>query len=134
MEQQKFSFEGLEAHKKGRILVKHVYALQRQFPADERFALCEQVRRASVSITSNLAEGSGRTSLKDKLHFIVIAYGSLMELFSQLLTAHDLGYLDENQIDTIRPEFIELARIMSGMRQSLQLRIKKADLTPAPPQ
>ena len=91
MEQQKFSFERLEAHKK-----------------------------------------SGRTSLKDKLHFIVIAYGSLMELFSQLLTAQDLGYLDENQIDTIRPEFIELARIMSGMRQSLQLRIKKADLTPAP--
>ena len=95
MEPHKFSHEGLEVYEKARALVSEVYRIQSLFPKEERFALGDQIRRAAVSITANLAEGSGRQSLKEKIHFIEISYGSLMEVFPSLI---QISYLLENQM------------------------------------
>lgn len=115
MEDRKFSFEGLEVYQAARNLVKEVYLLQSKFPKTEIFALGDQVRRSASSVTSNIAEGSGRSSNKEKVHFIEIAYGSLMEAFSQLQIAQDLGYITEADIDSIRPMFISVAKMLSGL-------------------
>lgn len=116
MEDKRFSFEGLDVYKAARTLVRDVYRLQHKFPKFETYALGDQIRRSSSSVTSNIAEGSGRNSFKEKSHFIEIAYGSLMEAFSQLQIAQDLGYLTEDDIDGIRPQFISVAKMLSGLK------------------
>jgi len=116
MEDKKFSFEGLEVYKAARLLVRDVYRLQQKFPKTEIYALGDQIRRSASSVTSNIAEGSGRSSFKEKIHFIEIAYGSLMEAFSQLQIAQDLGYLTEKDIDSIRPSFVSVAKMLSGLK------------------
>jgi four helix bundle protein len=123
MEPHKFSFEGLKVYEKARALVSDVYRIQNQFPKEERFGLGDQLRRAAVSITANLAEGSGRQSLKEKIHFIEISYGSLMEVFCELQTACDLGYMTEEQLDNLRPQFTDIAKMLSGLRSSLEKRL-----------
>ena len=82
----------------------------------ETYALGDQIRRSASSVTSNIAEGSGRNSYKERIHFIEIAYGSLMETFSQLQIAQNLGYLTAKDIDDIRPSFIEVAKMLSGLK------------------
>lgn len=116
MEERIFSFENLEVYKAARVLVRDVYRLQHRFPKYETFALGDQVRRSASSVTSNIAEGSGRNSFKEKSHFIEIAYGFLMEAFSQLQIAQDLEYLSQTEIDTIRPQFISVAKMLSGLK------------------
>ena len=111
-----FSFEGLDVYKAARALVGDIYRLQHQFPKYEIYALGDQVRRSASSVTSNIAEGSGRNSFKEKSHFIEIAYGSLMEAFSQLQIAQDLGYVALKDIDEIRPQFIHVAKMLSGLK------------------
>ena len=115
-----FSFEGLEVYQAARVLVGDVYRLQQKFPQTETYALGDQIRRSASSVTSNIAEGSGRNSNKEKVHFIEIAYGSLMEAFSQLQIAQDLGYLTEQDIDTIRPQFISVAKMLSGLKKHFE--------------
>lgn len=117
MEEKLFSFENLEAYKSARILVRDIYRLQQKFPKYETYALGDQIRRSASSVTSNIAEGSGRNSYKEKSHFIEIAYGSLMEAFSQLQIAQDLGYLTQDDIDGIRPSFISVAKMLSGLKK-----------------
>ncbi len=119
-----FSFETLEVYQKSRALVSDVYRLQRCFPKEERYALGDQVRRAATSITANLAEGSGRQSLKEKIHFIEISYGSLMEVFCELQTATDLEYITEAQLDALRPQFTDIAKMLSGLRSSLAKKLQ----------
>lgn len=115
-----FSFEGLEVYQAARVLVRDVYRLQQKFPKTEMYALGDQIRRSASSVTSNIAEGSGRNSNKEKVHFIEIAYGSLMEAFSQLQIAQDLGYLTKQDIDTIRPQFISVAKMLSGLKKHFE--------------
>ena len=115
-----FSFEGLEVYQAARLLVRDVYRLQQKFPKTEIYALGDQIRRSASSVTSNIAEGSGRNSNKEKVHFIEIAYGSLMEAFSQLQIAQDLDYLTEQDIDTIRPQFISVAKMLSGLKKHFE--------------
>ena len=117
---REFTFEGLEVYKTARVLVRDVYRLQQKFPKEETYALGDQIRRSASSVTSNIAEGSGRNSLKEKVHFIEIAYGSLMEAFSQLQIAQDLEYLTEQDIDTIRPSFISVAKMLSGLKKHFE--------------
>ncbi len=116
MEGKLFSFEGLEVYKSAKMQVKDIYSLQHTFPKYETYALGDQVRRSASSVTSNIAEGSRRSSFKEKAHFIEIAYGSLMEAFSQLQIAQELGYLTQVQIDEIRPQFVEVAKMLSGLK------------------
>ena len=99
-----------------------IYRLTTFFPSDERFALTNQLRRAAVSVSSNIAEGNGRFSNRDNLRFVEIAYGSLMETLSQIAVAARLGYLSEEQNDEIREEAAPIARMLSGLRSSLQKR------------
>ena len=99
MLETKFSFERLEVWQEARKLVVDAYNLVRKFPKEERYALGDQIRRAVVSIPSNIAEGSGRVSLKEKMHFVEIAYGSLMEVYCQLQIAVDLKFIDEIELE-----------------------------------
>jgi len=120
-----FSFEKLKVYQLARQLVKDVYLLQNEFPKEERFALGDQVRRAAVSITANLAEGSGRQSLKEKMRFIEIAFGSMTEVFCELQTACDLNYIKTEQLDALRPQFKEIAKMLSGLRNSSQKQLNE---------
>lgn len=115
-----FSFENLGVYQKARKLVKDVYQIQTQFPAEEKYALGDHIRRSITSVTSNIAEGSGRDSVKDKAHFCVIAFGSLMEAFSQLQIAQDLKYISENEVERLRPQFEEIAKMLSGLKSSFE--------------
>lgn len=119
-----FSYERLEVYKASRSFVKQVYQLVATFPADERFALSSQVRRAAVSITANIAEGCGRASIKEKIHFIEIAFGSLLEVYSELQTAQDLGYLDEIQVNIIRSNVTDIAKMLSGLKNSYERKLQ----------
>lgn len=119
MQNHDFSFEGLRVYQAARQLVKDVYVLVNKLPAIENFALSSQIRRAIVSVKANIAEGSGRNHAKDKAHFIDMAYGSLMETYSELETAADLGYLTGKEVKTIKPQFVDVAKMLSGLRTSI---------------
>ena len=119
MSNHDFSFEGLRVYQATRQLVKDVYILVNKFPYVENFALSSQVRRAVVSVSANIAEGSGRNHAKDKAHFIDIAYGSLLETYSELLTAADLGYVTEKEVLSLKPQFVDVGKMLSGLRTSL---------------
>ena len=106
-------------------MVGVIYQLLDDFPKFENYALCDQIRRAVVSIPSNLAEGSGRISVKEQLRFYEIAYGSLMETYNQLIIATDLKYLDENRLDDIRPQIDTVARMLNGLRSSMMKKINE---------
>ena len=119
MENHDFSFEGLRVYKATRQLVKDVYVLVNKLPAIENFALSSQIRRAVVSVKANIAEGSGRNHPKDKAHFIDMAYGSLMETYSELETSADLGYLTEEEVKNIKLQIIDIGKMLSGLRTSI---------------
>lgn len=113
-----FAFEQLDVYKVARAYVRNIYSLSEKFPQKENFALTSQIRRAAVSITSNIAEGTSRFSVKDKSHFIEIAYGSLMETYSQLQVASDLMYIKQSDVDEILPMIVELRNRLSALRKS----------------
>ena len=118
-----FTFEKLEAWKKARFLVKDTYTLISKFPTTERFGLSSQLGRAIISVPSNLAEGCGRPSIKERIHFIEIAYGSLMESLTQLIVANDLGFINDIEFNDIRSRIEEVAKFISGLRKSLISRL-----------
>jgi len=120
---KKFSFENLEVYQTARQLVKGIYLLQKKFPVEEKYALGDQVRRSSTSITSNIAEGSGRNSIKEKIHYVEIAFGSMTESFSQLQNAQDLGYVHEDDIDELRPLYNKVAAQLSGLKNSFERKL-----------
>lgn len=113
-----FSYRKLIAYKKAKEVVKTTYKLIKKFPSDERYAMCDQLRRASVSITSNIAEGINRYSSRDKAHFIEMSYGSLMEVSSQFEIAEDLGYIKTEDRLTMDTLITEVARLLSGLQKS----------------
>ena len=108
-------FKNLIVYQKSKELVMQVYALLKQFPDEERFALCGQIRRAAISIPSNIAEGMARMSNKDQSHFLNIAYGSFMELYAQLDIAHDLGYINQNEYDKIEKSINEIDKMIVSL-------------------
>ena len=113
------TFRNLNVYIKSKTLVKQVYALLKKFPKEEQYALCDQLRRAVISVPSNIAEGSGRTSAKDQAHFFEMAFGSLMEVECQMDIAKDLGYvsLDEHEEDTV--QISKVVALLSGMRRKI---------------
>ena len=109
------SFRNLNAYIKAKELVSTVYALIKKFPKEEQYALCDQLRRAVISIPSNIAEGSGRLTIKDQSHFYSIAYGSLMEVLAQLDVACDLGYITTEEFQHLE-ELIDVeAKLLTGL-------------------
>ena len=115
-----FGYRKLIAYQKSKELVRHTYKLLDKFPTTERYALCDQLRRSSISITSNIAEGVNRFSLKEKLHFIEISFASLMEVSSQFEIAEDLGYISTDERLSVDVLIEEIARLLSGLRKSFK--------------
>ncbi len=120
MANEVFAYGKLIAYQKGKEVVKRTYQLLKKFPADERYAMCDQLRRASVSITSNIAEGINRFSVKDKAHFVEMAYGSLMEVSSQFEIAEELGYINNADRQNMDVLIDEVARLISGLQKSFK--------------
>ena len=114
-----YAFENMKAWQEARKLVVDVYRLLDGFPKFETYALCDQIRRSVVSVSSNLAEGSGRFSLKEQLHFYEISYGSLMEAYNQLIIAADLNHIGADNLEELRPQIDTVARMLNGLRSSL---------------
>ena len=116
-----FGYRKLIVYQKSKELVRHTYKLLNKFPATEKYALCDQLRRSSISITSNIAEGVNRFSVKEKIHFIEISFASLMEVSSQFEIAEDLGYITTEDRICIDKLVEEIARLLSGLRKSFGL-------------
>ncbi len=113
-----FSFEKLNVWQLSRNLIKEIYLETNQFPVEEKFGLTNQIRRATVSISSNIAEGSSRTNPKDKAHYTQIAYGSLMEVLCQIIIANDLDYLSKEKLNYFRNIIDEIANKLNALRNS----------------
>lgn len=109
------SFKDLYAWQEGHELVKMVYALVKDFPKEELFGLVSQMRRCAVSITSNIAEGFGRGSYKEKVQFYLISRGSLIELENQLLIAKDVGYMLDPVYAEIDTQLQKVQSILNGL-------------------
>ena len=116
-----FGYRKLIAYQKAKEVVKRTYKLLKKFPAEERYAMCDQLRRASVSITSNIAEGINRYSVKDKSHFIEMSYGSLMEVSSQMEIAEELGYITATERLSMDQLVEETARLLSGLQKTYKV-------------
>lgn len=116
----KFTFFDLRVYQEAKLLVKEVYSLLDKFPQYELYALGDQLRRAVTSVPSNIAEGSGRFSIKEKIHFIEIAYGSLTETLCQLDLAHDLSYLTDEEFANEKERINIIGKQLSGLRASFQ--------------
>jgi four helix bundle protein len=114
-----FNFEKLDVWQKAIDFVDLVYNETRGFPAEERFGLTNQFRRAAVSISSNIAEGSSRSSKGDFARFVEIATGSVFEVVSQTFVAQRQSFLSESQFREIYTDAEELSRMLSGLRKSL---------------
>ena len=122
-----FTFEKLQVWQKARLLVKEVYNLIDKFPNTEKYGLSNQLSRAVVSVPSNIAEGCGRPSLRERTHFYEIAYGSLMESYTQLILACDLDYITAEELQSVKPLINEISRMLSGLRKSLIDRINQGE-------
>jgi four helix bundle protein len=123
MEEFKFSFEKLEVWQNSRVFVKAVYLIINKLPYEEKFAICNQLRRASVSVSSNIAEGSSRFSPKDQIRFIEIAYGSLIETYCQLKLCIDLDYVSETEIEECKNIIFQISRQLSSLKKSIQSKL-----------
>lgn len=99
--------------------MKEVYALLDKYPVKEQYALCDQLRRAVMSIPSNVAEGMSRRSVKEQIHFLEIAYGSLMEVLCQMELSQDLGYITIEEYNQVEKRIETIAKLLSGLRSSL---------------
>ena len=113
------TYQELVVWQKAMDLVVAVYEQTRAFPKEEMYGLTNQLRRASVSVPSNIAEGQGRNSTKQFRHFLSIAYGSLQEVETQLLIARRLQYLTAEQSDPLLAQCAEVGRLINGLLRSL---------------
>ena len=120
----KYTFFDLRVYKESKELVKSVYTLLNRFPKYETHSLGDQLRRAVVSVPSNIAEGSGRFSVKEKIHFLEIAYGSLTETLCQLDIAHDLNYINDEEFNTEKEKINVIGKLLSGLHASFQKQLE----------
>ena len=113
-------FTDLQAWQKNHTLVLEIYRITKQFPKDELLGLVSQIRRAVVSITSNIAEGFGRYYFKDKSRFYVMARGSSTEVQNQLIIAKDLGYITEDSFNKIKIVSFEGYKLICGIISAME--------------
>lgn len=116
------TFRDLKSWQKAFELALSIYPATRSFPKDEIYGLSGQLRRAAVSVVSNIAEGKGRSSDKDLLHFLGNARGSLFELETQLDLAERLSYIDRTRASQLRFEASEAGKLLSGLIRSYEVR------------
>lgn len=113
-------FKGLEAWEVSMLLVEEIYRATANWPAYEQYGLTNQLRRAAVSIPSNIAEGHGRKSAGDFARFVDIAYGSLSEVETQVLIAQRIGYLSETSLEPLIVRVNEVGRVIQGLGRYLR--------------
>ena len=121
----RFRFEKLEVWQEARRINQVIYRLTRKFPRAEIYAMTSQIRRASVSVCANIAEGAGRNSDKDFAHFLEQSYGSLMELASVFFLSMDEGYVTEVELDPVLDEMERLAKRIASLNRSLEIETSK---------
>ena len=114
-----YSFEKLEVWKLARDLCVHIYRVTSKFPSEERFGLVSQMRRASISIASNISEGSSRVSKNEQAHFYTIAYSSTIELLNQLMISSDLLYINQEEFYEMRMKVEPITRILNSLKRSV---------------
>ena len=120
---QVHGYKDLKVWQKSMDLVVDIYTITKKFPDDEKYGLKAQMRRAAVSIPSNIAEGRAKRSTKDFLRFLSIAYGSNAELETQLIIAHRLGYIQVAMFDKLILQTGEIARMLNGMINALEKKL-----------
>lgn len=114
----KHSFEKLEVWQDSIDLVEVIYKITKDFPVDERFGLTNQMRRCSVSIASNLAEGTSRITQKDKSHFSTIAFSSTMELLNQVIISKRLNFIDNDGYEKLHIQLLMISNKINALRNS----------------
>jgi four helix bundle protein len=119
------NYRDLIAGQKAKDLALGTYACTREFPKSEVYGLASQMRRAAVSVPSNIAEGKGRYSQRELVQFLLHARGSLLELETQLLIAHELSYIDSQTLRKIEADTAELGRILNGLIHRFQAQDKR---------
>ena len=123
-----FSYRKLNVCQLSKDLVNDVYKLVETFPKVETFALGDQMRRAAISIPSNIAEGTSKASPKEQFHFIEIAYGSLMEIMCQTEIAFDQHYITRSDLTLIEEKIVSIYKMLSSMQSTLKSRIQSNHL------
>lgn len=111
-----FSFEKLEVWVEAKEFSKAIYLITSKFPDTEKFGLTSQLRRASISICSNIAEGSARKSFKEKAHFTTIAFGSAVEVLNQLIISSELKFISENEYLDLRKNLESITNKLNALR------------------
>jgi four helix bundle protein len=114
-----FGFEKLEVWSKSRFLTNRIYIITRDFPESEKFGIIPQLRRAMISVCSNIAEGASRWSKKDQKHFYNMAFSSLMETLNQLILSNDLKYLSGDELAEIRKDIHVISLMLNNLSKSI---------------
>jgi len=115
-----YSFEKLECWQHARQLAVWIYTVTQSFPSEEKFGIVSQMRRASISIASNIAEGTSRKTQKDQSHFSTISYSSTIELLNDLIIANDLGFTTAEVYNVGREQIEKQTYLIAGLRKSQQ--------------
>ena len=120
---QDFYYRKLLVYQHAMMLLEDVYNLTKKFPSQELYGLTNQIQRAAISIPSNIAEGMGRFSIKDRIRFIDISNGSLMEVMCQLEIAHRLGYISDEELQIQDTKIATIAKMVLGLRKNLEVKL-----------
>lgn len=111
-----YSFEKLEVWIESKNFALIIYRMTKSFPTEEKFGLVSQLRRASISISSNIAEGTSRNTNKDKAHFMTMAYSSTIEVLNQVIIAKDLNFISENEYIEIREKISKITNMLNALK------------------
>jgi len=122
-----FYFRKLEVYQNSKSAVRYITSLLNKYPAEERFALCSQIRRAATPIPINIAEGFGWFSSKEKARFIEIAYGSLTEVICELELSLEQNYINKEEFDTAEQKLIVIAKQLASLHSTV---LKNGDYDP----
>ncbi len=117
-------YNNLDAWKEARSLVKAVYECTKLFPKEEVFGLQSQIRRAAISVPSNIAEGCGRNYRKDALRFFYIARGSVYELETQIYLSNDLSYINNDRLERLLNQVKQVRKLLSGLINYYKIQIE----------
>ena len=116
---EEFSYRKLRVYQHSKKLVLWIYDLLKYFPKEENYALCDQLRRAVISIPSNIAEGISRASHKEQVHFLEISFGSLNEVMCQIEIANELGIISQENLLLVEDYYKLISQMLSGLRRSI---------------
>ena len=116
---EEFTYRKLRVYQQSKKLVLVIYDLLKYFPKEENYALCDQLRRAVISIPSNIAEGISRASRKEQIHFFEISFGSLNEVMCQIEIANELGIISQENLSLVEDYYKLIAQMLSGLRRSI---------------